>query len=376
MDFSNIFIECFSEIEDPRVERTKKHLLLDVIGIALFATIAGAQSFDEIEDFADLHEEWLSQYFILPNGIPSEDTFYRVISRLSPKPFEKAFLNWISAIRKLLPENIIPIDGKTIRGSHRRNSKLKALHIVSAWSCANQMSLGQIKVDDKSNEITAIPELLQQLALEGAIITIDAIACQKNIAKQIKESKAEFVLAVKGNQPELFTGIIEGFEHAHTHKSAHEHMVEVNDEIIADHGRIESRICRVLPNKYCGEVRHDWPEVNSIIQLEYNYETPTEKKQTERRYFISSLTPESAKEILKAIRCHWQIESTCHWTLDVTFQEDQSRIHDENAGLNMAWLRKVALSFLKKDLTKRKSIRRKQMRAWAEPEYILELFKN
>ncbi len=189
-----LFVEIFSNLEDPRVDRTKKHLFLDIIGLSFFAVLAGAQAWTEIEDFCKLHNDWLENYFDLPNGIPSHDTFSRVFSMLQPCDFEDCFLSWVKHIIDFLPEKIIPIDGKSIRATRRSKGDLKALHIVSAWSCENGISLGQLKVDDKTNEITAIPQLLQKICIEGGIVTLDAMGCQKTIAKQIVKQNGDYIL--------------------------------------------------------------------------------------------------------------------------------------------------------------------------------------
>jgi DDE_Tnp_1-associated/Transposase DDE domain len=200
--FNNTFAECFGGLEDSRY-KNKRHLLLDIIALCICGILSGMKDFIEIAEFADVHEEWFKKYLVLPNGIPSHDTLERVIAILKPADFNKSFLSWISKLKELFPENVIPIDGKTLRGSHQRCKGLKALHIVNAYSCANGLTLGQIAVDDKSNEITAIPELLKTLAISGAIITIDAMGTQKDIAKQIVDQGADYVLAVKDNQKEL-----------------------------------------------------------------------------------------------------------------------------------------------------------------------------
>ena len=368
-----IFVEIFSKLEDPRVDRTQKHLFLDLIGLSLFAVLAGAQSFTEIEDFCDHHEEWLKNYFVLPNGIPSHDTFSRVFSAIPPQSFQDCFLGWVKSITTLLPEKVIAIDGKTIRASRGPRQNLKALHIVSAWSCENGMSLGQIKVDEKTNEITVIPEILKSLFIEGAIITIDAMGCQKSIAKQIAEQKGDYVLRAKANQGTLLESLEYTFNTAiHTE---FENMVyyTAEDEINNDHGRIEIRKCIVLPLMYLMMMKLKWKGLKSLVLIISERITP-EETTIEHRYYISSLDPKDASKILHAIRSHWQIENNLHWVLDVAFREDQCRIRDENSALNMAWLRKTALALLKKDNgIKATSIRRKQLAIWAKPKYLIDI---
>lgn len=265
---NNIFIESFSKIKDPRVDRHKKHLLMDIVALTLFAIMSGAQTFDEIELFGKLHKKWLKKYLQLPNGIPSHDTINRLLSSLDPEILQKSFIDWIGKVKGYINENVVAIDGKTIKGSHQSSKGLKALHILSAYSCANGLSLGQLKVDGKTNEITIIPELIEQLAIDGAIITIDAMGCQKEIAKAIVKKNADYVLAVKGNQKELFAPIIETFNMDKDLEYKKELKPEIYEhEINADHGRIESRVVSVLP-AFIIDTQLDltkWESIQSII---------------------------------------------------------------------------------------------------------------
>ncbi len=363
------FAECFGEIEDPRIERTKKHKLLDIIALAILGVMAGAQSFEEIEDFGAIHEIWLKRYLELANGIPSHDTINRVCQNLCPKSFEQAFLNWLKETRALLPEGVVAIDGKTLCGSHERIKGLKGLHVVSAWSCSNGLSLGQIKVDGKSNEITAIPDLLKRLMLSGAIVTIDAMGCQKDIAEAIRDKGADYLLAVKGNQGNLFESIQDCFKLA-----KEESLYCTKDPINKDHGRIEERRIDLLPASLLEGLvdLKGWPGMASIAQITSKRESAYEQSE-EVRYYISSLPHDNPRRILDAVRAHWQIENTLHWSLDVTFKEDDCRVRDETAALNLSWMRKMALSFLKAETSFKASIRRKQLRLWSSPEYALKV---
>lgn len=369
-----VFVQIFSNLDDPRVDRTKKHLFLDIIGLALFAVLAGAQCYTEIEDFCNHHHDWLKNYFTLPFGIPSHDTFSRVFSAINPAAFQECFFLWIKEVIELYPENVIAIDGKSIRASKRTRQDLKALHIVSAWSCTNGLSLGQVKVDDKSNEITAIPVILEKLCIEGAIITIDAMGCQKEIAKQVVEQKGDYILRVKDNQHNLRTAMDDTFKAAQ--EKHFENMVyyTADDETNNDHGRIESRRCIVLPLMYLALMKLKWKGLKSLILIISEREVNDEKT-TEYRYYISSLHPSDPKKILTSIRDHWQIENNLHWALDVSFREDQSRTRDENSVLNMSWLRKTALALLKRTKNIKESIRRKQLALWAKPQQLIEIVK-
>jgi predicted transposase YbfD/YdcC len=370
-----IFVEIFSKLKDPRVERTKKHLFLDVIGLALFATLAGAQCFTEMEDFCKLHKQWLKNYFQLPCNIPSHDTFCRVFSAIDPAEFQACFFEWIKWVIEIFPENVIPIDGKSIRASRRNKNNLKALHIVSAFSCANGISLGQMIVDKKTNEITVIPELLKKLCIEGAIITLDAMGCQRSIAEQIIDQKGDYILRVKDNQG----GLLDAIEATHltAEKSNYANMIyyTAEDEVNNDHGRVESRKCIVLPLMYLTMMKIKWKGLKSLVLIISERETPTEKT-IEYRYYISSLDPKDPKKIMLSIRTHWQIENNLHWLLDVAYREDQSRIRDENAALNMSWLKKTSLGLLKRATNISGSIRRKQLALWAKPENLIEIVQN
>lgn len=369
-----VFIEIFSQLKDPRIHRTRKHLFLDIIGLALFAVLAGAQCYTEIEDFCRHHEEWLKKYFQLPNGIPSHDTFSRVFSGINSTAFQESFFTWLKATIQIFPENVIAIDGKSIRASKRVSHGLKALHIVNAWSCVNGISLGQLVVDDKTNEITVIPDILKKLCIEGAIITLDAMGCQKEIAKQIVEQKGDYILRVKSNQGGLHNAMETTFKQAETLEYQAMTYYKAQDEANNDHGRIESRRCIVLPLMYLFNMKLKWKGLKSLVLLISERETP-EEKTTEYRYYISSLDPKQPEIILRCIRDHWQVENNLHWVLDVAYREDQSRIRDENSALNMSWLRKTALGLLKRAENIKGSIRRKQLAIWAKPEYLLEIVK-
>jgi predicted transposase YbfD/YdcC len=369
------FVDIFGSLEDPRVERTKKHQLIDVIGLAILSVIAGAQSFSEIEDFGHTHHDWFKNYFSLENGIPSHDTFERVFSRLEPDAFQKAWLSWIKEVKALLPEHVIAIDGKTMCGSHQRKKGLSGLHIVSAWSCENELSLGQIKVADKSNEITAIPLLLEQIGLEGAIVTLDAMGCQRAIAEKIHTLGGDYILTVKGNQGSLEDALEDTIEKVINQPENARLCYEAVDEIEFSHGRIEARECTVLPAMYKIPLSSKWKGIASLIKLTATRDINNVISK-ETRYFISSLNPKEPQKILNAIRAHWHIENKLHWMLDVVFREDDCRVRNEKAALNLAWVRKMALAALKKESSFKASIRRKQLKAWASPDYLINIMEQ
>lgn len=359
-------INAFSEIKDPRIERTRQHNLVDIITVALCATIAGAEGYNEIEDWGRAKYWWLRKFLSLPNKIPSHDTFNRVFSMLDPAKFQVAFLSWIESVNMLLDNRIISIDGKTMRRSFDKVNNKRALHLVSAWACEAQLSLGQIQVDEKSNEITAIPPLLEQLFLKGAIVTLDAMGSQKDIAKQIVDKKADYVLALKKNHGDLYDDVDTYF------KSENEAQFVTTKTIEKDHGRIEKRVYRAMKNISWLMQKNEWKNLQTIAQVTSSRSTIL-GEETSARYYLTSLSIDKFDLICKAIRSHWKIENSLHWCLDVIFSEDQSRIRDRNAAQNVAFLRKMAISILKKDISKNISLKRKRFMAGIEESYLPHL---
>lgn len=369
--FDNVFVECFGDLEDKRY-KNKQHILLDIIALSICGILAGMTDFIEFHEFANSHALWFKKYLSLPYGIPSHDTMERVIASLNPKAFNEAFLKWIGKLKELFPEDIIPIDGKTLRRSHQKNKGLKALHIVNAFSCANGLTLGQVAVEEKSNEITAIPELLKMLIIKGAVITIDAMGTQKEIAKQIIEQEADYVLAVKDNQKELAEAIVDVFTLSQNEKFNKKLKPEIyKHEIEGDHGRIEDRIVYALPAKSIAMQTDltNWANIKSIIKVEYiNWVT----NKTEIRYFISSIIHTEVKKIAIAIRSHWAIENNLHWILDVVFKEDDSRVRNKVSAQNLSWMRKMAVYLLKQDSSKG-SMKTKMLRNCINPDNIIRI---
>jgi predicted transposase YbfD/YdcC len=365
----NTFVECFGKIEDPRIERAKKHNLLDIIAISICAVIGGAEGWEEIEDFGIDHYDWFSGFLELPNGIPSHDTIGRVFSLLKPSAFEEATLQWLACIKELLPETVIAIDGKALRGSARKRAELGGLHIVNVWSCSNGIVLGQLKVDDKSNEIRAVPEILKKLFLKGATVTLDAMGCQEDTIREICEAGADYVISLKGNQGQLYEAVQDSFKLVDGGAISAQ-MTHAVDEPDKKHGRIEERKIEVLDTQPFEKlIDPRWVSLNSIARLTYSRQEAG-KHITEQRYYISSISCSVPQRILHASRSHWQVENNLHWSLDVTFSEDVCRIRDENAALNFSWLRKCALGLLKRDKTFKASIRRKQRRAATSTTYL------
>jgi predicted transposase YbfD/YdcC len=370
--FDSNVLKHFSGLEDPRIERSKQHLLDDIVAIAILAVIAGADSWVAIETYAQAKQEWLRQFLALPNGIPSHDTIARVFARLDSQAFEQCFLNWIQSMTQAMGAQVIPIDGKKVRQSFDRSAGSKAIHVVSAWACEHRLVLGQVKVDDKSNEITAIPKLLDMLELAGCIITIDAMGCQKEIATQIIAKKADYVLALKGNQGKLSEEVSRWFEQGRKQGFAGiEHSYHETTE--AGHGRIEIRQYWSVPVSALGELtqQKQWSGLKSVGMVVCERRL-WNKTTLEVRFYISSLESD-AQVLADAVRSHWGIENSVHWVLDVTFNEDASRIRKDNAPENFAILRHLALNLLSRDKTVRGSIAQKRYRAGLDNNYLAQV---
>jgi predicted transposase YbfD/YdcC len=365
--------EHFASLEDPRVERTKLHPLLSIITIALCAVICGAEGWDDIAEFGDTKRDWLDSFLDLPNGTPSHDTFNRVFAALDPGQFRTCFLRWMQAVATVLPTEVIALDGKTVRGSQDRANGKAAIHLVSAWASANRLVLGQVKVDDKSNEITAIPELLQALTLNGCLVSIDAIGCQKEIARQIIEQGADYVLALKENQPKLLEEVQTTFAQARDRVFVD--LVEEHARAVTKgHGRLEVRRHSVIADPDILAWLHDeyaWPGLAAIGRVEAERRVGAERT-TQTRYYLLSRAL-SAKDFGAAVRSHWGIENQLHWTLDVTFREDQSRIRAGHAATNFAVLRQLALNLLRHQQTKHLSIKAKRLKAGWDDAYLLQI---
>ena len=369
-DTSRSLIDCFSDLKDPRVDRTKRHLLTDIIMISICAVICGAEGWEDIEEFAEARQEWFECFLALPNGIPSHDTISRVFARLDPREFEKRFREWVEGLREKLSE-VISVDGKVSRGSHDRAAGKKPISMVSAWAHDNSLVLGQLKVEDKTNEIRAIPELLQMLDLKGCIVTTDAMGCQKEIASKIISKEADYVLAVKDNQETLHSEIAEYFDWAVKDKF---NQTEYSRHQTTDggHGRIEVRRCYSSSDLRWFADKDKWVGLQSIAMVESEREVLGREKTLERRYYISSLASDAVK-IGRVIREHWGVENSLHWVLDMSFREDQSRIRKDNAPENMAILRHIALSLLKQEKTNKRGIRAKRLKAGWEDSYLLKI---
>ncbi len=365
-------IQHFVSLSDPRIERSKQHLLIDIIVIAILAVISGADGWVAIETYGQSKQEWLRTFLSLPNGIPSHDTFARVFARIEPQEFEQCFRNWLKAVTATLGTQVIPIDGKTLRGSYDREAKQSALSVVSAWASNHRLVLGQLKVERKSNEITAIPQLLKMLHIQGSIISIDAMGCQKEIAALIRQQGADYVLALKGNQGSLYSQVEQFFQQAQQTEFAqiehsHHHSTE------SGHGRIEIRHCYSVPiSALANKSSQDkWVGLVSLgmVICERRLWNKTTR---EVRYYISSL-PADAQVLGDVVRTHWGIENSLHWTLDVTFAEDASRLRTGHSSQNFALLRRIALNQLQRETSIKSSIRMKRYRAAMDNHYAAKV---
>lgn len=359
----------YSQIEDPRIERNKKHPLMTVIFIVLCSSLAGIDNWVGMQDYCEANFDFFEKHFDLSGGVPSHDTIGRVMSLINADHFEECFFAFTQILAKHL-KGVIAIDGKTIRGSNSLDSSKKPLHLVSAWSEANHLVLGQVRTDEKSNEITAIPKLLEMLDLEGQVVTIDAMGCQREIARQILLKEADYVLALKGNQGTLHEDIrflFEGFE-----KTKWKDFVGTrNESFDKGHGRIETR--KVWATEELGSLvaEHKWPGLRSVAMVESIRESKG-KKSYEKRFYISSLRAD-AENLASCIRSHWGIESKVHWVLDVTLNEDKSQISRDNAPENIAIARKWALNVIRK-VKGNLSIKRMQNRLKMTGEKLSEIF--
>ncbi len=361
----------FAQMTDPRVERSQRHKLIDIITIAICAVICGADTWVDIESYGRAKLEWLKQFLELPNGIPSHDTFARVFTRLNPEEFQQSFLNWMRSISKIFKGEVIAIDGKTLRHSYDSSLNKGAIHMVSAWASENRLVLGQVKVDEKSNEITAIPELLKVLSINGCIVTIDAMGCQKEIVKQIREGEGDYVITLKKNQRGLYQRVEALFKEALL-KQYQGFIFSSHRLFEQGHSREETRYCMMLSDiQEQVDPERKWLGLQSIGRLD-SIRVAKGKTTIETRYFISSL-PNDAKLLADSIRQHWGIENSLHWVLDVAFCEDESRIRKDNAPQNFAILRHIASSILQQDKSVKTGIKNKRLKAGWDNEYLAKV---
>jgi predicted transposase YbfD/YdcC len=358
--------DYFSQLPDPRIQRNKKHLLIDIIVLSIIAVLCGAESWDSIELFGKSKKDFLSKVLKLPNGIPSHDTINRVFSLINPGRFEQLFAQWVqSLIETKIPEEVIAIDGKAMRGSKDSFHDKSPVHLVSAWANNNQLVLGQIKTSEKSNEITAIPELLNILDIEGCIITIDAMGTQKKIAETIIDKQADYILALKGNQGYLKEDVQNTF--------LRQQPDSTDETVEKGHGRIETRKCEVINKLDFLDEKEQWAGLKSLASVKASREI-NGKKTSEVRLYISSVESD-AKSFNTFIRQHWGVENSLHWTLDVTFREDAQRKRNGHAASNFALVEKIALNLLKTEDSRNMSIKSKRLVAAWDNEFLLKILR-
>lgn len=367
-DFSTIaFLDYFSEIEDPRISRHKLYPIDEIFLTTLCARICDADSWEDVQDFGKAKIDFLKTYLPYENGIPSHDTFARVFSLLDPKQFKDCFAKWVKSIQKQMPD-VVSIDGKTLKGSSDGGDGQKAIHMLSAFASNTRLVLAQEKVSEKTNEITAIPKLLETLFLKGAIVTIDAMGCQKSIASKIREQGADYILALKGNHRDLHEDVKTFFNGESAEK------FETYESCDKGHGRIEIRKYRICKQIEWLEQKAEWKDLNCLVEVE-STRILKEKKTTEKRYYLSSAQG-TAKEIGKAVRQHWGIENQVHWVLDVTFNEDKSRIRKKNGPENMAIVRHVVLNLLRQIDDTKTSLKRRRRRALYGNSYLAAILES
>jgi len=366
-------LDHFREIEDPRMERNKRHTIWDIIVLTICAVVCGCETWEDIEIYGKEKRQWLSRFLALPNGIPSHDTIRRLFIRLNPEQLQQCFLSWVEAIREHADGEVVSIDGKTARRSHDRETGKSALHMVSAWASENRMILGQVKSDEKSNEITAIPQLLKLLELNGCIVTIDAIGCQTEIANQIRDQKAEYVLAVKANRPRLLEELESCFAEVKPGTEPQEaEWLEYHRTFDKEHGRMETREYLMTSEiEWLKPLLPGWKGVKSIGMVRAR-RVIGEEHSVQQRYYISSMDAD-AQAFAVAVRSHWGVENSLHWVLDMVFREDESRMRKGHSPENFAILRRIALNLVRRDTASKSSLKARRKAAGWNDSYLERL---
>lgn len=368
-----LFEEHFADLPDPRVERTRLHDLLDILAIALCAVIAGADGWDGMADFGRAKEAWFRRFLRLPNGIPCGDTFRRVLARLEPEAFGRCFTAWMRALAGSTEGKLVALDGKTMRRAFDTATGAPALHAVSAWAAENCLVLGQLAVDDDSNEIPALPKLIGMLDLKGAVVTVDAMGCQVAVAEAVLGAGADYVMTCKGNQPTMHEEAAAFFEHAGRLPFAF--VPHTYDETEGEaHGRSERRRVWCVDAVGRFPARHRWPGLRSIGLIERERTVGDGATSVERVYVLTSLETD-AKRLGALVRGHWGIENQVHWILDIAFREDECRIRKDHGPTNMGFLRKLALNLLKRETSVKRGIALKRLQAGWNEEYLEKVLK-
>ena len=365
--------DCFSDLPDPRRAQGRRHKLIDLLTIALCAVLCGADDFTEIEEFGETKEAWLRQFLELPHGIPSHDTFGRVFAALDARSFGRCFMSWVRQLADLSEGAIVSIDGKSVRRSYDSAADCPAISLVSAWARENQLTLGQVKVEAGSNEITAVPELLHVLAIKGCVVTMDALNCQKEIAAAIRRREADYVLALKGNHGSLH-GRVEQFFLAVKEGRTHGFTLSSHRSLEKEHGRIEERHFWQANAPADLTQSGEWDGLQSVGLCEAVRELDGEVSR-HRRYYLSSL-PVDAVKFSEAVRGHWAVENSCHWVLDVVFKEDDSRVRVGQAAQNFALLRRLANNLLQQERSVKRGVKAKRLKAALDERYLLKLLQT
>lgn len=366
--------EYFASLPDPRIERCRRHKLIDIVTIAICSMLCGGDGFTDMEEFGQARQAWLRTFLELPHGIPSHDTFGRVFARLSPVGFAACFERWVRAGVKPLSGEVVALDGKRARHSYDKAAGKEAIELVSAWARSQRLTLGQVKVADHSNEIAAVPELLKVIELAGAVVTVDALNTQKEIAAQVRAQGADYVMALKGNHALLKKEVAELFG-AIKGERTYGYQIETDQTIDKEHGRIEQRTCwqvGLLPERFSeGSL---WKDLRSVVMVEAIREVGEEVSH-EVRYYLSSLAVDAVR-MNEIIRGHWAIENSCHWILDVVFREDESRVRVGNAAQNLALVRKLALSMLSREKSCKRGVKVKRFKAALDLQYLLKVLQT
>jgi predicted transposase YbfD/YdcC len=357
----------FRNLEEPRSTVNRRHLLMDVLTLAICGMICGADDWVAMEAFGKAKQDWFKGFLELPNGIPSHDTFGRVFARLCPEQFQQCFASWVQAVAQRV-EQVVAIDGKTARRSHDRGQGKAALHMVSAWASANRLILGQVSTKDKSNEITAIPRLLEILEISGCIVTIDAMGCQKKIAQTIVDKDAAYILAVKDNQPSLLEDIKPYFDGVSAENPCDNPTIHYTETVEGDHGRIETRRHWLTDAIDWLRQHHSWANLQSIAMVQRQREVG-DQTSLETHYYICSL-PADPDRFARSVRAHWGIENSVHWVLDMSFREDESRVRTDHAPENLSTLRRLALNLIRHENTAKLGVKNKRLKAGWDENYL------